>query len=513
MSAKPFDRALALHQSGQLDAAERLYREILQTEPLHAHALHLLGVLLLQRGRHNEALVAIDAALLGLPGHGPAHYHRAVALRGLGCADEAMRSCRHALELSPSHADAHDLLAQILRAQGQLTDALASHRQALALAPNNAHLHMNYGVALVVAGDYQEAEAAYRRALNLHPASAETHNNLGNLLRGQGVLDRAVCHYAKALEFAPDYHVAAVNKGLAHLLQGGWNEGMALFERRPAPPFARHLDPARRWRVGQPMPKRLLVYAEQGFGDSIQFARFLPGLVAQGVQVHLRVQAAVLPLMAGLGCQMDMAVDDPALPTPDHDAHAPLMSLPYLCGINPYVLPSMPSYLCPDPARGADWESRLPLAMPGRQRLGIVWAGSTGHLNDRNRSLDFERLKPLLDMPGIQWVSLQKDRLPSCGLPEGMAEIGTQLGDFADTAAALQNLDGLVTVDTATAHLAGALGLRAYVLLPFIPDWRWGLGGVTTPWYASLTLIRQPALGDWDEAINALVARLSNGPV
>jgi hypothetical protein len=378
---------------------------------------------------------------------------------------------------------------------------------AVALAPGDAAAWLNLGNALATLGRQADAEAALRRACALDPASAQAYASLGTALVLQLRLPEAAAAYREALRLHPDAPGIRWDLGFALLLAGDLSGGWA--EQRTRKPEEDAMLRARgvkgpEWDGTAPAGRTLLCCSGQGLGDAIQFARYLPLLAARGARVLLACDARLAPLLRRGGGVA--AVVTPAEPLPPHDHWAALSSLPRLCGTTQRSIPAAGGYLSADPARVAAWRARLPTG----KTVGLVWAGNPAHANDARRSMPAAALAPLLTLPGIACVSLQTGPT-AAGLGPDVPAFGMELTDLAETAALLTALDGLVTVDTAAAHLAGALGLPAWVALPYSPDWRWLLDRPDSPWYTSLRLVRQRRPGEWGGVVAAIAAGLAGG--
>ena len=612
--------ALALHQAGQLAAAEAAYRRILGAAPEQPLALHLLGVLLLAAGRAGEAVGLLRQAETARPGnadtrlaladacaaagavgealgryralmadrpdYAPALVNYANALRESGDLDGAEAACRRALRLAPSLAEAHLTLGSTLLAAGNVPEALAAYRAALALRPASAPAQAGYAAALLRADEADAALAAamqatgrapglaeawfvrgaalralgrfeaavealshalelkpdharahlalgnahldldrlacgehhLRTALALDPRLPEAHASLGFLLAGCGRLREAAAACEAAIRLRPDFARAHWNLSFALLLGGDFARGWEDYEwRKRHDRFARDFLslPGREWQGEALAGKRLLVHAEQGLGDTIQFARYLPLLAERGARVVLACAPALVPLLRTMP---GVTVVARSSPLPAYDLWVDQMSLPRLFGTTPETIPAAGGYLVAEESPTSPG-----LSAPGggegisrrRPRVGVVWAGNPEHSNDARRSMPVAALAPVLALPGIEWVSLQVG--PASGaIAErfGIADRSAALTDFAATAALVATLDLVIAVDTSTAHLAGAMGKDAWVMLPFAPDWRWMHGREDSPWYASMRLFRQAAPGDWDgvaRRVAAAVARRYSG--
>jgi Flp pilus assembly protein TadD len=470
--------ALALHQQGQLAAAETAYTRILQAS---FDQLHLLGIVKLQTGKADEALHLIMAALSIAP------------------------HPRNAPEL-------HANLGLVHLALKRPAEALASFDRALARDANHVGALFNRGTALTRVGRAAEALADFNRVVTLWPQHAEAFGNRGHALQALGRHEDALTSYAQAISLRKDYVHAHFNQALALLALGDYARGFAAYEWRwkfgaPDRGFAQPL-----WRGDYPLADQtILLHNEQGLGDTIQFARYAPLVARLGAKVVLEVQGELKALLSGLA---DVTVLARGETRPPFDVHCPLGSLPLAFKTRLQNVPAQIPYLRANEQRIAKWRPRLDALPPGL-RVALAWAGNPAHVNDRNRSIALERLTPLIETPGVSFVSVQRD-VPAADraalAQPGLSHLGDDLADFADTAAVLALCDRVITVDTAVAHLAGAMGCGTFVLLPFWPDWRWTLTGAASPWYPAARLFRQGADGDWDAVIaqvRAAVGRIS----
>ena len=543
--AQVLQQALAHHQAGHMSQAEALYRQALAAEPSNPDALHLLGVLAYQVGQLDAAVDLIARAVAVNPSFAQAHYNLGVALKDQGWLEEAASAYRRAIAVQPDYADAHDNLGNVLADLGRPEEAAPCYRRAIALRPGNPATHNNLGIALKQTGQLQDAAAAYRqaialkpdyveahnnlgnvlkelglldeaaqcfqRALDLRPGLADAHSNLGNVLLAQGRVDQAAEAYERAIALNPDYAEARNNLALIQLQRGDFERGWEGYEWRWKLKVAvapRRDFPQPEWRGEQLSGARVLVHAEQGFGDAIQFCRYVPLVAQRGAKVILEVQPELKRLMAGLAGVHELVTLGEALPPFDY--HIPLMSLPRVFGTRLDTVPADVPYLRAPPDLVQAWRDKLS-GITGL-RVGLAWAGSPQHMNDRNRSLALSTLAPLAAVSGATYMALQKG--PSAAQaatpPAGMrlVELGTELGDFADTAAVIANVDLVIAVDTAVAHLAGALGKPVWLLLPFAGEWRWLLDRSDSPWYPSMRLFRQPRPGAWGEVLERVVQEL-----
>jgi tetratricopeptide (TPR) repeat protein len=543
--SEAFTIALEHHQGGRLQAAEQIYRQILQVEPNHSDALHLLGVIAYQVGRHEVAIEYIGRALQVKPDYAEAHnnlgltlmekgsldeaiacYQRSLALKpdyaeahsNLGNAlkdqgrlDEAI-DCQHrALRLKPDFAEAHSSLGAALKDQGRLNEAVVCQHGALRLKPDYAEAHSNLGAALSEQGKLDEAVACYWRAVAMKPDLAETHSNLGLALCAQGKLDEAAACYRRALALKPDYAEAHWNQSLLVLLTGDFERGWAEYEwrwRSKQQRFQRRDFSQPLW-DGEPLAGRtILVHAEQGLGDTIQFVRYLPLVKQRGGAVIFECPRALLPLLSSCaGIDRVVARGDEL---PAFEVQAPLLSLPGIFHAALGAIPAAIPYLAADPGLVQQW--RQELSGSAGFKIGIAWQGDPKHRNDHARSIPLDCFEPLAQSPGVELISLQKET----GVEQlqgryHILDLGDRLdaaGAFLDTAAIMMNLDLIIAADSAVAHLAGALGVPVWLALPFAPDWRWLLKREDSPWYPHHRLFRQSRPGDWNEVFERIAGAL-----
>jgi tetratricopeptide (TPR) repeat protein len=532
----------ALTRLARLDEAVACYRRAIDLMPGFADAHSNLGVALRELGRPDEAIASYRRAIALRPGYPDAHCNLAVMLAEAGQLDEAIACCRRAIELRPDYPEAHSNLGNALIEKGRLNEAAACCRRAIALRPGypEAHnnlgnalqqlgrldeavacyraatdlrpgyleAHTNLGKALQQQGRVDEAIACYRRALDLKPGYPDAHNNLGSALQEQGEMDAAIACYRRAIDLRPAFPRAHVNLALALLATGDLAAGWVEYEwRAKTPELARDRRNFRQpqWRGEAAAGRTLLIHAEQGFGDTLQFCRYAAMALARGLRVFLWVQEPLVRLLRGLPGVDLVAGRGEALP--DFDLHCPMLSLPLAFATTLASIPATTPYLHADPAQVAAWRTRL-AAMPNQTcRIGLAWAGSSIMVSDRRRSLPPERLAPLFDVPGAQFFNLQKDG-PAAPAHFPLTDVMAEMADFADTAALIATLDLVISVDTAVAHLAAALGKPVWLLDRFAPDWRWLLGRRDSPWYPTLRLYRQPRPGDWDSVIADIVRDL-----
>jgi tetratricopeptide (TPR) repeat protein len=510
-----------LHELGRLEAAVTSCDRAIALQPGYAMAFYNRGNALRELGRYEEALASYDSAIALAPGNAQALYNRGIALQELERHEEAVASYDRAIALAPKYIEALYNRGNALHVLGRNEEAVASYDRALALWPDNARALNNRGNALQHLGRDAEALADYEKAVTLDPGYARAFYNRGKALQNLHRYEEAMASYDKAIALEPNYASAHWNKSLLLLLRGEFAEGWRLYEWRwarddftsPKRGFTQPL-----WLGAESLAGRtILLHAEQGFGDTIQFCRYAPLVAAKGAKVVLEVQRALHSLMASLRGVHQLVAAGALLPP--FDCHTPLVSLPLAFGTTLDGIPSRVPYLKANGAAIERWSKALGPA--SRPRVGLAWSGSPTHRHDRSRSIPLAALAPLTRC-SVEIVSLQKEPRPTDGaILAGHREIrnlGPKLGDFADTAALISTLDLVISVDTAVAHLAGALGKPVWVLVPYAPDWRWLLDREHSPWYPTARLFRQQTAGDWAgvvarvaDALGALAASAAAG--
>ncbi len=498
---------------GKLDEAVAGYRQAALLRPDFAEAHYRLGNTLFARGLLGEALASYRQALLLRPQHGETHNNIGVVLADQGRPAEALPHYQQAVALKPTYAEAHYNLGNALKALNRLEEAVAAYQQAIRHNPQFAPAYLNLGVALTAQGRPAEAVAAYRQAIRLEPNLAKAHNNMGLALAQQNRLDEALACYARALQLQPDFADAHYNRALTLLVRGDFEQGWPEYEWRwrlteiPARPFSQP-----RW-GGSPLAGRtILLHAEQGAGDTIQFIRYAPLVQQRGGRVLVECPATLIPLLST--CRGIDQLIGRGTPLPDFDVHAPLLSLPGIFRTSLATIPVDIPYLATDPQLVEHWRQELQGVR--EFKIGISWQGSPGYRWDRQRSLALAHFEPVARLVGVRLFSLQKglgtEQLRDLPSWFAVTDLGRMLdentGAFVETAAVLKNLDLVVTCDTALGHLAGALGVPVWTVLPFAPEWRWLLDRDDSPWYPTVRLFRQSQPGDWDGVFARIAAEL-----
>lgn len=476
-------------QRGHPHLAEAIYRGVLRLEPDQPNALYLYGMLQLADGRAGTAGPLLEQAARLRP---DAEVRINLARARLACADYAgaLLAADDALAISGPGAPALFLRGTALNALGDPAGAVLALSQAAALDQLHAPTHVNLGNAYADLDDLRFAEVELRMAICLEPRLVEAHVSLGHVLTRQGRETEAIAACETAIGIDPSCAEAHWNLSTALLLTGDFTRGFEEYQwhkrHRDFRAYYRNL-PGPVWAGEDVDGKTLLVDAGQGLGDTIQLARYMPLLAAKGAHVVLacdRRLVSFLSAQPGSAAAVARSMDPPP-----YDCWIDQMGLPAVFGTQPDTIPGGASYLMPDAVRQAEWGEQLPKA-----RIGLCWAGNPLHSNDSRRSLPYDAIMALV-RPGM--VSLQLGPRSQEAASLGLADVSAQLTDFAATAALVAMLDLVITVDTAVAHLAGAMGVPTWLMLPAAPDWRWIIGRDDTPWYPSMRIFRQPKPGDW----------------
>jgi tetratricopeptide (TPR) repeat protein len=505
-------RAERAREGGELAKAERLYTALLQRHPDNFDALRGLGQINYQRGRLDAALALIQAALKSDLSRADGFASLGLVFYSLRQFERAIVSYDEGLRIAPDDTELLNRRGVALLELGRPREALVSFERVLQSAPEHLEALGNRGNALLKLNRVGEALAAYDRALQLAPGNsrqqdAQLHTNRAVALRRLDRPDEALKSAERALRSMPDFAQARFVESIARLTLGDFAAGWRGYEWR--------------WRVGwlasqrrdfaAPLwlgkesldQKTILLHAEQGMGDTIQFARYVPLLAARGAKIILEVQPPLRRLLSGMKGVSTVVARNDVLPR--YDFHCPLLSLPLACSTTLETIPADIPYIAPAESDVAVWRPQLPKRQP---RVGLVWSGERSHDNDLNRSMRLATLAPLFDLSGLAFVSLQHEvREEDAALLQTRTDvlpIGAKFTDFADAAAAIAPLDAVIAVDTAVAHLAGAMGKPLLLLLPFAADFRWLRLRADSPWYPSARLLRQPQFGDWDGVVKVL---------
>ncbi len=499
-------RAIIAFHSHNIDSAVRYFEQALDVDPGNAGLCTDFGKLLSLAGRQHDALVYARRATELAPEQAPLWLNLGVILSILQRRDDAIAAIRCAIALDPHCAESQFNLAVLLSDGGTREEVVDHYRQAVALNPLHAKAWNNLGAALRAGGQYEESLRCYINALQAEPRFANALSGMGLVHQEQGRITQSLECFARALEIDPGNAGARFNSAVSHLKAGNLTKGWENFDARW------EMDQLSNYRRRYPQPewdgtagagRTLLVYAEQGYGDTFQFIRYMPLLTALGFNTVLHCAPELRRVLSTADSATQVVTAAQALPR--FDVHAAMLSLPRLFATDLKSIPTAIPYLHAEPQVSEDWRRRL--SEYRGHKIGICWRGNPAHQNDRYRSFDVKCFADIARIPGIQLFSLQKPT--DASKPErwtGMAaveDLGTQLDpntdQFIDTAGVLENLDLLITADTSVAHLAGALGRPVWVLLPYASDWRWMLERDDSPWYPTMRLFRQRTFDNWEE--------------
>src|SRR6266404_1331739 len=541
-----YDAAFRHFQSDRLGSAEDRCRRALALDPNHADSLHLLGLIHMQSGKFDTAIDVIAAAIKSNPNNAEYFSNFGTLLRRQNRFEEARKSYDLALKLAPNSARAWINLGDLLKAQGQFDESLLTYDHALTLDSTNAEAANKGGALLLERDRFEEALARFDRALSLSPDQAEFIHNRGSALMGLGRNEEALAHYDRAIALKPDVAESHGNRGLvldglfrmdeasdshrksialrpdypnAHWnlavnrlrvgdLKTGWVEAEWRWMTPKLPIKERNFERPL-WLGAEPVRgKTILLHSEQGLGDALHFCRYVPLVAAMGANVILEVQKELYELLSGLAGVSKIVSRGETLP--DFDLHCPLCSLPLAFDTVLDTIPSATPYISVGNYTDA-WKIRL--ASVKSPRVGLVWSGNSTQSADRTRSMTLEALLPLLETKA-SFISLQKDVRPAdravLDQQKKILDLGPELKSFADTAAVVSRLDLVISVDTSVAHLAGSLGRPVWILLSYVPCWRYLLHRTDSPWYPTARLFRQSEARDWRTVVHQVCTELDS---
>ncbi|HUC48122.1 MAG TPA: tetratricopeptide repeat-containing glycosyltransferase family protein [Xanthobacteraceae bacterium] len=511
LSQPSIAQAFAHFQQGRLAEAETICTAILAAEPQHFDSLHLLGLLRHRQGRNAEALRLVAAVLKRAPRSAEVLNNYGLILGALKRHEEALACFEDALACCADYPLAQKNRAASLKSLARHEEALGAFAIILSAQPDDIDALNECGGLLLRLGCPDAAVACYDKAIAIAPDVVELHVNKGTALGAVARFDEALQSFAAAVAIDPQCADAHHRSSLIRLRRGDFKNGWRDYEwrwRTRRAPKVRRVD-APLWRGEQTLQgKTILLPAEQGFGDTFHFIRYVPLVAALGATVILDVPPPLQEIAAGVAGVASVLAENE--PTPPVDCYCPLLSLPAAFQTEVASIPANVPYIRPSPERLAKWRDRLP--QNGRLRIGLCWAGSREHLNDHNRSIAPERFADLFALPNLDFISVQKDVAPAQAEilhRHHVLALGHDFENFADTAAVLAQLDLLLSVDTSVAHLAGAMGKAVALLLPFPAEWRWLSDRTRSPWYPTMRLFRQTTAGDWDLPLQQLHQELS----
>jgi len=489
------------HRNGDIQQAQTQYQGILQAEPGQPEALHALGIIAFQLKKYDTAGNLIGKAIENRPRVPQFHYNSGLVFIALNRHEKAILAFEKAIKLKPDYAEAYYNLALALKEQQKFENAVKNFKQAIQLVPDDAYAYYNLGNTYEALGRYEAAVKNYQLAIKKNRNFADVHNNLAVVLRELGRHDEAISHCREAIRVQPDCAEAHWNMSLELLLNGQFEEGWKRHEWRFRRGKRSTIYPydfgIPLWDGSRFTGKRLFVHSEQGFGDTLQFLRYLPMVKRLGGTVIFETFGPLLEILNSFpGIDELVEISPNRSYAESCNYYVPIMSLPMLFATDISTIPSNIPYIFADPVKIEQWKNRI-----NRKgfRIGIVWAGKSGHGNDKNRSCALKDFTTLAGIPGVAMYGLQKGDVVRQAetLGERIINFDHELKDFSETAAAIENLDLIISVDTVVAHLAGAMGKPVWILLPYAPDWRWLLEREDSPWYPTMRLFRQPVRGDW----------------
>jgi tetratricopeptide (TPR) repeat protein len=514
-----YNLGVLYESQGKTDLAVQAWQATLRLVPDHVEAMNNLGVVLTRRGELDQAIDLLYRAIQLRPDLAAAYANlaSAVSLKGASRMDEAIALAQRGVELAPEMAETHYNLAEVLLRADRAAEALPEAQNAVEIKPD---LIPATGVLAAVYEKLNRSEdalAAFEAAARRAGDNPDVLSSLSTAYRAQGRDRDAIAAANRAIRIKPDHSEAHANRAFALLAGGDYRDGFLEYEWRwkckgfsnPARDFG---QPLWNGRIEELKGKTLLVHAEQGFGDVIQFARYLPQVAQRGARVIAEVPPELQSLVSTMKNIDRVVARGETLPA--FDLHVPMLSLPGALRTTLETLPRDVPYFHPVEALRTRWKQRIESSRGGAAKtVGLTWGGS---ILDLRRSIKLTQLAPLMSIPGIRFFSLQKgppaDELKTAPADWGIVDLGPELNDFADTAAALANLDLLITIDTAIAHLGGAMATKTWTLLVHIADWRWMHKREDSPWYPTMRLFRQPTKGDWDSVIARVGAGLSAQP-
>jgi Flp pilus assembly protein TadD/ADP-heptose:LPS heptosyltransferase len=499
------DLASTLRKLGRTEEALQVLNRAAESDPTCAELHHDIGLTLADLGRHQPARAAYEEALSLKEEFPEALNNLGVLCETLGDLEAAERYLRKAIAVRPTAADGHNNLGVVLAAALKFDESIAAYRRALALAPDSAAALNNLGNALRSNGELEEAQVVLREAIRLRPDYAEAYNNLAIVYVQLGKPDLAMECYNQALYFWPDYPEAHMNRSLDWLAIGEFEKGWTEYEWRWCGKAMRPKNLGKpRWDGSPPDGKRILVHYEQGIGDSFQFVRYFSKLKQLGATVYFEGQKPIGPVLErtpGLDAFIRSGVDS----RPEFDLHVPLLSLPGIFNTTLDDVPTNVPYIFPKPELVEAWRARF-ADRPEAIRIAIGWQGNPEYRGDRQRSIPLKHFRWIADIPNVELISIQRgfgtEQLEECQKTFSITtldDVDTKNGAFMDTAAIMKAVDLVITSDTAVAHLAGAMGVPVWVVLPTAADWRWMSDREDCPWYPTMRLFRQSSAGNWDE--------------
>jgi len=503
---------LIAYQKGDHDAAVKYMHQVLELDPSDAKTHNDLGFLMKSHGLLDNAIASFQRAISHNPVFSDAMYNLGNAYHMKRQFDRAIEYYRRALQLDPQDFEALNNLGNAFKDKGYLEEAKDFYVKALMIKPDFGLALNNLGTVFQDQGQFEDARQLYRRTLDINPGYVPAHNNMGISLLEENRLQESLSWFEQALALDPEDAEAHWNIAIASLLIGNFDEGWKKYEwrfrKKDFLAVERNFSQPR-WDGKNVKDLTILLYAEQGMGDAIQFIRYAPLLAEKGARVIVECQKELISLVQGVEGVAEVIEKGKVLPA--FDRWCPLLSLPLHFGTTLETIPTNMPYFKVKQEKKKQWQERVRNDPPGL-RVGLAWAGNPAHRKDRQRSCPRELFRPLARLEGTTLFSLQKGEsfknTENLWGEQCLIDHMEEVHDFSDTAALIENIDLVISVDTAVAHLAGALGKNVWVLLPHAPDWRWLLHRSDNPWYPTMRLFRQPKFGDWDSVIKNVLTEL-----
>ncbi|CAB1064797.1 hypothetical protein D1BOALGB6SA_9594 [Olavius sp. associated proteobacterium Delta 1] len=499
-----------LQREEKFTEAVNYYRKALSLNPNLVEGLCNMGNALRQLAQYNQAIACYRKSLVCNPRLPEAYNNMGLAYSQQDQYDSAETCFKTAIALSPDYAQAYNNLGNVYRDKFDYQAAMEQYHQALSLAPESSMINYNLGILFQIRNEADKAVLYYQKAVEGQSPIPDAHNNLGKYYQDRNQPERSISHFVKAIDLDPEHFDAHFNRSLSLLatarFEEGWNEYEWRFKRDDWKRVYPHRLKSPRWDGREFTGKTLFIHSEQGFGDTIWFVRYLPQVKSRGGSIIFESRPELIDLLQdniGVDQLASMSFDHP--PQISHDLHIPLMSLPAVLATTIETIPAQVPYLYASEAKFQNWAARI---NGSGFKIGLVWAAKS--TNKHERSCALENFLPLLTIKNIQIYGLQKgeDAQTVNQMPVDVHNLGQEFETFADTAGAVECLDLVISVDTAVAHLAGAMGKPVWVLLPFAADWKWLLERRDSPWYPTMRLFRQPQPGDWKRVVLSLVEEL-----
>ena len=516
------DKAIIFHQKNDFEKARSIYQEILEFDSNCILAHHLLGILYYQIGRSAVAIDLLKKTTRLNPTDPVVFNDLGVVHQKIGELDSAQKYFKKAISIDHGYVSAYVNLADLLVTQGKFKKAVVYLIKAKHINPNDTHTndslreaYIKLGIFFQSEGEFKEALLNFKKATDIDPSCARSHYHIGSIYLIKSNFSKSMEHLCKSIQSNPSYPQAHYRLGMLLLLQGNLAEGWKKYEWRlqlsESQAFMSLLNPLSKplWDGSNIDGKILLVYSEQGVGDTIQFIRFLPLILQMNVKVIFVYHPLLKSIIESIFVEKNLTCisGEKDMFVPKFDYLLPLMSLPYILGLSQlHQIPNQVPYInLPSLTNKQGHNNKV--------QVGLIWAGNSKHENDRYRSMNLSQFLPLFDVLNCDFHSLQfgnpANELDTINTKYSISDIGRTVNDFLDTASAINKLDLVISVDTSVAHLAGAMGKPVFLLLPKSPDWRWLINKDKTPWYPTMKLFRQKTLGQWNETLKEVKSELT----